>query len=70
MKMEQYKRNAKMTLLKPYCHHAKDNDFIEITEWSNGEGFDVHFSSQTNERHIQLTWGELEALQVAVLFKG
>ncbi len=68
--MEQYTRSAKMTLLKPYCHHSKDNDFIEITEWSNGEGFDAHFSSRTNERHIQLTWGEFEALQVAVLFKG
>lgn len=45
--------------LKKYDCLTGDNDFIEITEWTNGEGLDI----QINEKPIfSITYGELEAL--------
>ena len=64
--MKEYIRTAKSTELKHYDHLAKENDFMEVTEWYNGEGFDVVI----NDRKFQLTWGEFEALQALVHYKG
>ena len=64
--MKEYQRKAKFTELKKYCHLAKEHDYIEVCEWHNGEGFDVSI----NDRHFQLSWGEFEALQACVFFKG
>ena len=61
-------RKAKFTELKPYDYFAKDADFIEITEWTNGEGFDVHLSARISQV-FSLTWGEWEALQALVAYK-
>ena len=44
--------------LKKYCALAKDNDHIEVTEWTNGEGWDIIINNKT----ISLTWGELNAI--------
>ena len=44
--------------LKKYCVLAKDNDHIEVTEWTNGEGWDIII----NDKIISLTWGELDAI--------
>jgi hypothetical protein len=44
----------------------EDNDFMEVTEWYNGEGFDVAIG----DKHSRLTWGEFEALQALVHHKG
>lgn len=38
---------------------AKKDDFIEVCEWTNGEGFDI---SITDKKIISLTRGELEAI--------
>ena len=59
-------RKSKFMYLKPYCHHAKEHDYIEVTEWSNGEGTDINLN---DKKHISLTWGELEALQVILNYK-
>lgn len=48
--------------LKKYCHISKDNDFIEITEWTNGEGWDINISSNNNDILFSLTYGQLEAI--------
>jgi hypothetical protein len=61
-----YQRNAQFTLLKDYDPFAKDGDFIEVTEWYNGEGFDCHVSSQIGQQHCSWTWGEYEALVTLV----
>ena len=61
--MEIYQRKSINDELNKYCHCAKDNDFIEITEWVNGEGFDVViFNKVTGIKQIQLTHGEIEAI--------
>jgi hypothetical protein len=59
-------RKAKHTELKPYCHHSKEHDYMEVTEWSNCEGVDININ---DEKHISLTWGEFEALQVLINYK-
>ena len=38
---------------------AEKNGFIEVCEWTNGEGFDI---SITDKKIISLTCGELEAI--------
>lgn len=45
--------------LQKYDHlKNKSSSFIEITEWTNGEGWDIAI----NEKMINLTYGELEAI--------
>lgn len=44
--------------LKPFDILAKDNDYITIIEWSNGEGWTVSFQ----DKIIELTFGQLEAI--------
>ena len=51
-------RKSVMDDLNKYCIFAKDNDFIEVTEWSNGEGWDITI----NNKYIYLTDGELKAI--------
>lgn len=49
--------------LKPFdSGFAKDYDFVEITEWSNGEGFDVLIETTKSER-FSLTWGQYDAVK-------
>lgn len=60
--MEIYERKAVNGSLKKYDHLAKDSDFIEVTEWANGEGWDISL----NERVISLTYGQLEAIKYLV----
>jgi hypothetical protein len=64
--MNEYTRKARMTELRKYDHLAKEHDFIELTEWHNGEGFDVTIG----EKQFQLTYGEYEALTVLAHYKG
>lgn len=48
--------------LKEFCYLSSDNDFITVTEWSNGEGFDVEISRKNSIDKFSLTHGELEAI--------
>ena len=38
--------------------HGKDSDYIVVTEWVNGEGWDITI----NDRQISLHSGELAAI--------
>ena len=49
--------------LHKYDHLAKENSFIEITEWGNGEGWDITI----DDRMMSLTWGQLDAIQYLTL---
>ena len=64
-------RKAKCLDLKAYCVFAKEHDFIEVTEWINGEGFDVTISNAGGviNKTLSLTVGEFEALTVLVNHK-
>ena len=63
--MEKYTRKAVFSELRKYDHLADDGDFIEVTEWNNGEGFDVEIVGKLSTR-FQLTWGEYTALKKMV----
>jgi hypothetical protein len=64
-KLEKYKRQAIFSELEGWCLFAKEEDFIEVTDWNNREGFDVEISSKLSTR-FQLTWGEWELLKKLV----
>ena len=57
--------------LKEYCHFAKEDDMMEITEWSNGEGVDVVINSSTDRGKIEfnLTFGEWDCLKAGMMYK-
>lgn len=65
--MEKYSRISAFTELKEFDHLAKQNDFLEVTFWHNGEGFDTTIDS-TRSQMISLTWGEYKALKKVVKF--
>lgn len=44
--------------LKTYDYLAKENDYINIVEWSNGEGWNISI----NDDSFMLTRGQLEAI--------
>lgn len=46
--------------LKVFDYLAKDSDYISVTEWSNGEGWDIY----VGDNHIGLTAGQLKAINV------
>lgn len=54
------KRKTVSVPLRDYCHMAKVGDVIEVTEWTNGEGWDISRENTT----ISLTMGELQAITV------
>lgn len=56
--MEIINRKSVFCELKKFDYIAKADDFIEITEWSNGEGYDITINQNT----IQLTHGQIDAI--------
>jgi len=57
-----YKFDAAFALLSAFDHLAKPDDFIEVSLWHNGEGFDAHLSTHS-EQTIRLSWREFKALK-------
>lgn len=59
--METVKRKSVNDKLSKYDYLSNPNgeDYIEVTEWSNGEGVTVHINSN---KTIDLTYGELDAI--------
>ena len=45
-----------------YLLNKDEHSFIEVTEWANGEGFDITIETKTVSKLISLTIGELEAI--------
>jgi hypothetical protein len=60
--MEILERKSISDKLRKYDYLAKEDDFIEVTEWGNGEGWD----STSNEQVISLTWGQLDAIDYLI----
>ena len=45
-----------------YLVNKDEHSFIEVTEWANGEGFDITIETKDKSRLMSLTIGELEAI--------
>ena len=60
--MKTYTRKSAFSELNDYCRFSKDGSFMEVTEWANGEGWDVTIDA----RSFTLTHGEFELLNILV----
>jgi len=58
-------RKSVFVELKEFDLFAKKDDYIEVTEWTNGEGFDVEICGVMNQR-FQMTYGAYKALKKLV----
>ena len=56
--MKIYNKKSVSDDLKKYDYLSKEDDFIEITEWFNGEGISVTINTTT----FELTFGQLDAI--------
>ena len=61
--MEVTKVNQITDNLKKYTYSGKDSDYITLTEWANGEGYDIDI----NGKLITLSDSELEAINYLTL---
>jgi len=68
--IEVNKRKAVFSEIKGYCIHASDNDFIEVTKWSNGEGYDISIARKNGQEKFSLTYGEFDLLTVLMHWRG
>ena len=62
--MEKYNRKSISDDLSKYDYlkNTDENAFIEVTEWFNGEGYDINIETKNGSQLISLTNGELEAI--------
>jgi hypothetical protein len=66
------KRKSVFVELKDWCVMSmgpgqKDKGhFLEVTEWANGEGYDVHTYDDSGERTMQLTYGQFDAIKKCI----
>lgn len=60
------KRKSLHATSELFCSFATKDDFIEVTKWTNGEGFDVEFGSRYLPSRCQMTWGQWRLLQKLV----
>lgn len=57
--MEFNERTSIKDDLRKYDHLANKDSIIQVTQWANGEGWDI---SIDDEPVISLTWGQLDAI--------
>jgi len=62
MNYEIKQRKSISAELKQFCHLSKEHDFIEITEWTNVEGYDITIA----EKNFSVTFGELDAINTLI----
>lgn len=61
--MEITKVNQITDSLKKYTYGGKDSDYITITKWANGDGYDIDI----NGRLLSLSDSELDAINYLTL---
>jgi hypothetical protein len=60
--IKRYQLETAFVSLKEFDVIAKPDDFMEVSLWYNGEGFDVILSTNGEQRFC-LTWGQFKALK-------
>lgn len=61
--MKKSKRKTIFEELKGHCSFAKEHDYIEVTEWTNGEGYDIDINMVNLKERFQLTYGSFKLLK-------
>jgi hypothetical protein len=41
----------------------KEHDYIEVTEWKNGEGWDIEISTKEGNKHVSLHFTEFAVMK-------
>lgn len=60
--METNERKSISCSMKQFNPIASDNSFIEVTEWTNGEGYDVII----DDKQYSLHYSEIEAINYLI----
>ena len=55
-----YNRKSLMVELKDFDYLAKEDDFVEVTEWGNGEGYDI---TLWDNQVMSITMGQFNAIK-------
>lgn len=65
--MEKSNRKSICDNLTKYDYlESNKSAFIEVTEWTNGEGYDINLGLSNSTIFISLTEGQLEAINYLV----
>lgn len=70
MSIEVNRRRSVFAELKGYCSQSGDNDYMELTEWSSLEGFDIVIDRKRGLEKFSLSYGEWDLLQVLMHWKS
>ena len=63
---ETYSRQAIFAELKQFDPlFSEEDDYIEITKWANGEGFDVDINTKQSQK-FHLTWGQWDTIKYLI----
>lgn len=62
MKIEDRKSVSDYLHKHDYLSNRDDGDMIEVTEWSNGEGWDINLLTKKDPQLFHLTRGQLDAI--------
>ena len=66
MELKESKRVTKSVSLEGLCDLSSRPDYIEATEWTNGEGLDFYVESRGGKEKFSLTYGEAKAITLLV----
>lgn len=56
-------RKAAFVELIDFCVFANKDDYMEVTKWTNGQGYDIDINGK---KHISMTIGEFDALKTII----
>jgi hypothetical protein len=70
-KIEITNRKSAFTKLKDFCPFSmgedkRKEDYLKVTEWSNGEGYDITIYDMDGEKNFSLTYGQNTALETCI----
>lgn len=57
--MDFLKKKCIIDNLKKYSPQSNENEYIEVSEWSNGEGYDININ---DNKRISLSFDEYSAV--------
>ena len=62
MELTESTRPTKSVSLVGLCSLSSSPDYVEATEWTNGEGIDFYVDSRGGKEKFSLTYGEAKAV--------
>ncbi len=57
-KIEDYNRKSLFALTNDWDILSSEHDYLEVTEWHNGEGVDVNIYSKEGTQMFSMTFGQ------------